>query len=306
MTQTAIKDNSVTLQFSTGAYILAVGPLIKFYKYCEGKSIKREDVDGLNIIVNSVVTRLDAGGKITGYLIQLEVEGETVTVTPFDTQVKMRVQGGKKQEEYTRRALLPFLCNEIQNQSVKIDQINQQFKQLGVTSRCKKSSNGTSFKHTTKRGTRQSKQDFPSALLSEQQLGDSNLVASWLEDQNLSVGSISNTSNVLLVSNFYPEGDVENSVIEIGNSPTTSPRGLVNPVKPASGLVTQILPRSSTPIPYEEENPVLSLLDHLVSVAASPKQATVTRLICTVPSPEQELRISKEVVSLEKGPNPTG
>ena len=303
--QTMTKDNSVTLQFSTGAYILAVGPLVKFYKYCEGKNIRKEDVDGLNIIVNSVETRMDAGGKITGYLIQLEVEGETVTVTPFDTQVKMRVQGGKKQEEFTRRALLPFLQNKIQKQSVKIDQINQQFIQLGVTSKSKKSSYGTSFK-SSKRGKQPSNQDVPSVFMSEQQLGDSNLVASWLEDQNSSIGSIPNISNVLLMSNFQPEGYIENSVIEIENTTTSSPRRLVKDVEPASRLDIQTLPRSSTPIPSEEENPVSRLLDHLVSMAASPKQTTVTKLICTVPSPEQELMISKEVVSLEKVVNPAG
>ena len=60
------KDNSVTLQFSTGAYITAISPLVKFYKETEGKSIKAGDVDGLSIFITSVITDTDNTGKITG------------------------------------------------------------------------------------------------------------------------------------------------------------------------------------------------------------------------------------------------
>ena len=54
VTKSIKRDNSVTLQFSTGAYITAISPLVKFYKETEGKNIKAGDVDGLSIYINSV------------------------------------------------------------------------------------------------------------------------------------------------------------------------------------------------------------------------------------------------------------
>ena len=60
------KDNSVNLQFSTGAHIKTVLPLVQFYKEGVGKGhIKKVDVDGLDVSVTSVVTNTDANGKIT-------------------------------------------------------------------------------------------------------------------------------------------------------------------------------------------------------------------------------------------------
>ena len=132
MKQLETLDNSVTLQFSTGAYITAVSPLIKFYKRCVGRRpIQKKDVDGLEVIVTSVTTTTDAGGKITGYLAELQVDGQKVMLTAFDTTVKVRVQGRDKQEEYTRRALLPYLENEIKKHASKIEEINQQVLRIG-------------------------------------------------------------------------------------------------------------------------------------------------------------------------------
>ena len=108
-----VKDKTRSFQFSTGAYILAVGPLIKFWKKCEGNFIEKTDTDGLSVLVKQVATQTDAGGRITGYIVRLEVEGENVTITPYDTTVYLRVQGGIQQKEYTERALIPYLKAEI-------------------------------------------------------------------------------------------------------------------------------------------------------------------------------------------------
>ena len=119
------RDNSVSLQFSTGAYIKTVSPLVTFYKEGVGKGhIKKADVDGLDVSVTSVVTNTDANGKITGYVIELSVEGKKVKLTPFDTTTLLLVQGGNMQEEFTKRALLPYIKEKIEEHAAKIHESN--------------------------------------------------------------------------------------------------------------------------------------------------------------------------------------
>ena len=118
MVKSIKKDNYVTLQFSAGAYITAISPLVKFYKETEGKSFKAGDVDGLSIFITSVITDTDDSGKITGYMIELAVHGEKVKLTLYDTTVKVRVQGGKQQQKYTNRALLPYIDRMIKQNTV--------------------------------------------------------------------------------------------------------------------------------------------------------------------------------------------
>ena len=75
---------------------MTVSPLVKFYQRCVGRGpIKERDVDGLEITVITVETTTDAGGKITSYLVELQVEGQKVKLPAFDTTVKVRVQGRK-------------------------------------------------------------------------------------------------------------------------------------------------------------------------------------------------------------------
>ena len=247
MEQKANKDNSVSLQFSTGAYMKAVLPLIRFYKECEGQQIRKSDVDNLLVSVKNVETETDAGGKITGYLVHLEVEEEKVTVTLYDTQVNMRVQGKKQMEEYVRRALLPYLRDKINSNLDRIAQINLQFRQLGKTVMDRQFGNVQPFKPTRRGGQR---------FLTEQQLGESAIDASELEDQISNEGSVLNSSSLLLMSNFHPEDYLESRMSEFEDTPPTSPQRPTKSVGPASRLEILTLPRSSTPLPTQE--PTLS------------------------------------------------
>ena len=70
-------------------------------------------------------------------MIELSVEGMKVKLSPFDTTTLLLVQGGKMQEEYTRRALLPYLKDKIEEHASKINEINVQFQQLGTMANTK-------------------------------------------------------------------------------------------------------------------------------------------------------------------------
>ena len=125
--QTPTNDPTHTFQFSSGSFVAVMNPLVNFWKSAQGKTIKPEETDNLDTSVKSVKAQKDAGGKITGHITKLSVEGEDVTITTFDTQVKVRVQGGKMQVEYTKRALLPYLETNIKTNSAKIKDINTYF-----------------------------------------------------------------------------------------------------------------------------------------------------------------------------------
>ena len=126
------KDDSFTLKFSTGAYITTVIPLIKFWM--ETKVIDEADTDGLEVEIVSVKSKMDKGGTIEGYTVRLQVEGEEVTITLWDTTLKILVQGGLRQVQFTTRALIPYLENEIDACKRDIDRTNA--KVLNMTSPC--------------------------------------------------------------------------------------------------------------------------------------------------------------------------
>ena len=86
--------------------------------YKQSPQIKAGYVDGLSIFITSVITDTDDSGKITGYMIELAVYGEKVKLTLYDTTVKVRVQGGKQQQKYTNRALLPYIDRMIKQKTV--------------------------------------------------------------------------------------------------------------------------------------------------------------------------------------------
>ena len=125
--QTPTNDQTHTFQFSSGSFVAVMNPLVNFWKSARGKIINPDETDNLDTSVKSVKPQKDAGGKITGHITKLSVEGEDVTITTFDTQVKIRVQGGRMQVEYTTRALLPYLEANIKMNSLKIKEINRYF-----------------------------------------------------------------------------------------------------------------------------------------------------------------------------------
>ena len=214
MVENMTRDNSVSLQFSTGAYIKAVSPLVKFYKEGVGKGhIKKVEVDGLDVSVTSVVTNADAKGKITGYVIELSVEGMKVKLTPFDTTTLLLVQGGKMQEEYSKRALLPYLQNMIEENAAKIQEINVQFQQLGTMA---------NSKNKNKVGPK-SKTVIPVHIESDCE-SDTELDTS----QTIPQGDQQLSDSVLILSTLHPP--------EYCSTPPSSPRRLALEVLPAGGM----------------------------------------------------------------------
>ena len=84
------RDNSLSLQFSTGAYMEAVSPLASFWKRIKGDGpIDVVDTDGMNVNVTTMETTSDNAGKTVSTVFKVDVEGEKVTVTCCDTQVSM-------------------------------------------------------------------------------------------------------------------------------------------------------------------------------------------------------------------------
>ena len=82
MTMVRKKDNSFSLQFSTGAYMEAVGPLVMFWKGAEGKGkIDADDTDSLEVKVTHVKTKTEKGEKTVWTIVKLKVDGVEVTVT---------------------------------------------------------------------------------------------------------------------------------------------------------------------------------------------------------------------------------
>ena len=67
------KNGSKTIDFSTGAYVSVVLPLVKMWQELEGHSIDPEDVDGLDIAMIKYKIERDLKGTIVFYLIELKV-----------------------------------------------------------------------------------------------------------------------------------------------------------------------------------------------------------------------------------------
>ena len=58
------RDNSLSIQFSTGAYMEAVSPLVSFMKRIKGDGpIDEVDTDGLKVNVTTIETTSDNAGK---------------------------------------------------------------------------------------------------------------------------------------------------------------------------------------------------------------------------------------------------
>ena len=134
----ALNDNSFTFQFSTGSYLHSVVPLVDFWKGSSGNQIDPDETDGMQTSVKDVKTENDAAGKITGHIVKLQVDDQEMTITTYDTQVKVRVQGKKAMEQYTKRALVPYLLTEIKTNAAKILKVNQYF--VGLTNHPKTAS----------------------------------------------------------------------------------------------------------------------------------------------------------------------
>ena len=88
------KQTCDTIDFSTGAYLAVVMPLLQFWQEIEGDNILPADVDGMDIVVDKIETTADNKGRITGYIARLHVDGQAFTVTLYDTTLSLMVQSG--------------------------------------------------------------------------------------------------------------------------------------------------------------------------------------------------------------------
>ena len=183
MTIVKKKDNSLSLQFSTGAYMEAVGPLVKFWRGAEGKGkINADDTDGLEVKVTNVKTKTEHGEKTVWTIVKLDVDDVEVTITCFDTQVSMRVQGGHKQ--FSERALIPYLEEEIKDHAKKIKDINTHFRNF------KNEQGKTAAAGKENLAPKNRRTNFKlSKVVTEQQLEESDIDMSELEDSIISVES---------------------------------------------------------------------------------------------------------------------
>ena len=118
------KSGTITMELSTGAYIATVLPLLKIWERIVGCFIEEEYVDNMVIKVDKIEPKIDQGGTIEGYIVKLVVEGQTVTVTLFDTKLSLMVQAGSILEPYCRRVLIPYLEEMIRRCTFKIKEIN--------------------------------------------------------------------------------------------------------------------------------------------------------------------------------------
>lgn len=127
----ADNNGSKTIDFSTGAYVSVVLPLIRMWQEMEGHPIRPEDVDGLNITVVKIEVEKELAGTIVKHTIELKVQGIKVKVTCYDTTLSMMVQSGKMLEQYCSRVLLPYLRSEITVLGRLIEDKNAQVRAYG-------------------------------------------------------------------------------------------------------------------------------------------------------------------------------
>ena len=125
------KNNTVTLQFSTGAFVAVVSELVKAWKGTQGKLIDTTYTGGLSVRVTSVKPKKEIGGKAPQTTTRLQVDGEQITITTYDTKTKMNVQG-KSPEQYCSRSLLPYLRAELDKAAATIFKYNDFFSNLSL------------------------------------------------------------------------------------------------------------------------------------------------------------------------------
>ena len=102
------KDNSVSIQMNTGAYLATVVPLVHFYMKNVGLVINSKVTNGLVVLIKKVALQKDARWTIFSTLVDLDVDGEHVKVTAYYTTGLVRVQW-KGQVKFAEQLLIPHL-----------------------------------------------------------------------------------------------------------------------------------------------------------------------------------------------------
>ena len=101
-------DNSVSIQLNTGAYLTVLVPLVGFYLKNKGKEIDSKNTKGHKVMIKDAERQSDARGVIVSTLVDLEVDGQHVKMTAYDTTGLVRVQG-KAAQLFAGQLLGPHL-----------------------------------------------------------------------------------------------------------------------------------------------------------------------------------------------------
>ena len=124
------RDNSVSIQLNTGAYLSAVVPLVQFYKKNKGLEVDRRQTKGLKLFIEDTAEQKDAKGTIVTNLIDLLVDGKHVKVTAYDTTGLVRVQGSGTQL-YAEQLLIPRLEDDMTILTRQINTANETILKFG-------------------------------------------------------------------------------------------------------------------------------------------------------------------------------
>ena len=122
------RDKSFTLFLNTGSYVRTAIPLLNFYKrvwQSSTQTIRKGEVAGMDVEVKMVRTDYDKNRTPVQYTVKLVVDKEIVTVTFYETSMKILVQGGKKSVKFAEDAIIPYLEREIKAEMRAIKDVNR-------------------------------------------------------------------------------------------------------------------------------------------------------------------------------------
>ena len=149
--------SSITLQFNTGAYFAICPILVQQWieMLVNGKKVDPCRLAGsqVEVSVTSVLPRNDKDGSIQEYVAKLLVDGQEITVTFYNTTLKIHLQGRSEiLNSFSREIFLPFLERRVKEERRVIDDINMKmftFSDPKMTTRGKKRSIVASKVRTT-------------------------------------------------------------------------------------------------------------------------------------------------------------
>ena len=122
------RDKSFTLFLNTGSYVRTAIPLLNFYKrvwQSSTKTIRKGEIAGMDVEVKMVRTDYDKNITPVQYTVKLVVDKEIVTVTFYETSMKILVQGGKKSVKFAEDAIIPYLERDIKAEMRAIKDVNR-------------------------------------------------------------------------------------------------------------------------------------------------------------------------------------
>ena len=123
-------DDTIVVQLSTAAYMTTKPRLLEIWQGNEGEEFDKNDTAGLSIVPTEVERKPDVNNITVMWTVRLTVEGERVTLTWYDTKLKVMIQGNGMHVKYAHKVLVPHLSNEIEFNRKSIAQMNSEIAQL--------------------------------------------------------------------------------------------------------------------------------------------------------------------------------